>query len=57
MNNNKITQAEINTALKVLSLLEKIAYSKMTTEKAINYCNKVQTIENDIRHIDKLIEE
>lgn len=55
MNEIKVNQEDINTALKLLALLEKIAYSKMTTEKAINYCNKVQTIENDIRHINKLL--
>lgn len=53
---DKLTEEDIRTATKVLMCLESIAYAKMTTDKAIRYCEKVQTIENDVRHIFEMIQ-
>ena len=48
---DSLTDTDIESAIKILTCLQSIAYEKMDTDKALRYCDKVQTIENDIHHI------
>ena len=50
-----LTESDIAKAEAILYALESIAWSKFDWDKATSYCNKVQTIEADIRHIKELI--
>ena len=51
---SELTESDIRTACRVLTVLEGIAWKKFDFEKASAYCQKVQTIETDIRHIKEL---
>lgn len=54
---NTISNEDIQTTLKVLATLENIAYKKFDTDKALLYCDKVQRIECDVRHINEILKE